>query len=364
MKPSVTRAAFLEALKAGLWARPLDEQHFKDLKKADWVEIFNLSFHQTVEGILADAISSLPTALLPPQEIWLKWMVRLQHIEQKNKAMDRVIRHLFDVFDAHDIGAVLQKGHGVSLYYEKPHQRVAGDIDLYFPLSSDYHKANDLMRNRAKKFSIDPAFSSSYIFEGMEIEQHQRLVQLRNPLVKKAIQRLHQAENDRARTVQLDGRAIPIPSPILNIIQVNAHILKHQVTYGIGLRQLCDAARLYHIFSAEIDEKELRYWYKKLGMLTWAYTFHEVLVDLVGLDRNKLPFQAQRIPDFKWMSKEIMQSGNFGFYDPKHPDHKNPGGRVNRVERLSKSFRQYIQLAPMETLSFPFFQVYSKVFRN
>ena len=198
----------------------------------------------------------------------------------------------------------------------------------------------------------------------MEIEQHQRLVQLRNPFSKPAIRKLYAVENDHAHTVQLDGRAIAIPSPLLNIIQVNAHILKHQVTYGIGLRQLCDAARLYHNFSAEIDGEVLRYWYIKLGMLTWSYTFHEVLVDLVGLDRNKLPFQAQRTPDFKWMSEEIMQSGNFGFYDPKHPDHRNPGGRVNRVERLSRSFKQYIQLAPMETLSFPFFQLYSKVFRN
>lgn len=363
MKKTKVQRAFLEALQSGLWGNPLDHTLFNDLDRSDWVSIFKLSFNQTVEGMIADAIRSLPDSLLPPQDLLLKWIVRLQRIEQKNEQMNGVTHQIFEIFHTNNIEAILQKGHGVSLYYEQPNQRVCGDIDLYFLTKAHYDRANELMSSVSKNFSIDPAFSSSYIFSEMEIEHHQRLVQLRNPLVNSAIKNLHTAEDTKALSVNLAGKAIPIPSPLLNIIQVNAHILKHQVTYGIGLRQLCDSARLYHTFSSQIDGEELKKWYKKLGMLAWAYTFHEVLVDLLGLDRAKLPFEPKKRPKFKWMSDEIMRSGNFGFHDPAHPDYKKPKGRVNRTERLSKNFMRYVRLAPMEAISFPFFQIYSKIFR-
>lgn len=363
MKNTKVQRAFLEALKPGLWDTPLDHTLFEGLDRHDWISVFRLSFNQTVEGMIADSIRSLPDSLMPPQDLLLKWIVRLQRIEQKNDQMNLVIRQIFDILNTNNIEAILQKGHGLSLYYEKPNQRVCGDIDVYFLTREHYDRANELMSSAGENFSIDPAFSSSYIFSEMEIEHHQRLVQLRNPLVNSAIRSLHAAEDRKALSVNLAGKDIPIPSPLLNIIQVNAHILKHQVTYGIGLRQLCDSARLYHTFSGQIDGEELKSWYKKLGMLNWTYTFHEVLVDLLGLDRSKLPFEPKTKPEFRWMSEEIMRSGNFGFHDPAHPDYKKPRGRVNRAERLSKNFMRYVRLAPMEAISFPFFQFYSKIFR-
>lgn len=364
MKRNPSEHAFLAALQSGLWGTAIPTKDLEQLDRPAWLDIFKRSFTQTVEGLVAESVRTLPDAFLPPQDILLKWLVRLQRIEQKNAAMNQVIARIFEIFEQQNIHAVLQKGHGVSLYYDKPDQRVCGDIDLFFPDKADYYKANAVMKDAGEQFSIDPAFSSSYLFSGMEIEHHQRLVQLRNPLIAGRIQRLHSEQDSAALFINLSGKDIPIPAPLLNIIQVQAHILKHQVTYGIGLRQLCDAAQLYDKLAEQFDGQELKHWYQKLGMLQWAYTFHEVLVDLLALDRQKLPFQPKNTPDFRWMSDEIMRSGNFGFYDPDHPDHTRPGGRVNRAERLSKNFMRYVKLAPMEAISFPFFQVYSKIFRK
>lgn len=56
--------------------------------------------------------------------------------------MNQVIARIFEIFEQQNIHTALQKGHGVSLYYDKPDRRVCGDIDLFFPDKADYYKAN------------------------------------------------------------------------------------------------------------------------------------------------------------------------------------------------------------------------------
>jgi hypothetical protein len=42
------------------------------------------------------------------------------------------------------------------------------------------------------------------------------------------------------------------------MLQVNAHILKHLLSFGIGIRQLCDAARLYKTYHNQVDGNVLK----------------------------------------------------------------------------------------------------------
>src|SRR5690606_42162552 len=83
--------AFLEALGSSLWDRPIRPSYFDGLNRKEWITIFSMSFHQTVEGHIADAILALPQSLLPPQDLLLKWIVRLQHIEENNRRMAEVV---------------------------------------------------------------------------------------------------------------------------------------------------------------------------------------------------------------------------------------------------------------------------------
>jgi hypothetical protein len=355
------RHAFLEALQASLWNRPPLPILFDGLSREDWKGIFQLSFHQTVEGHIADAVRTLPSEFLPPHDIMLKWAVRLQRIEDRDAQMRKVISYLGWFFRENEIRAVLQKGHGVSLYYEKPEIRHGGDIDWFFPLREGYQRANFLMDSPVHSFRLTHGQSASYNFEGIEIEHHQKLVQLRNPFITSYVRNLVDELGRENLKVSFEGEAIEIPSPMLNSIQVNAHILKHQVTYGIGLRQLCDAARLYHSFEGSLDGPLLRDIYRRMGMLKWVHSFHRVLTDLIGLREDKLPFAIEGRQDVQWMMDYIMRTGNFGFYDPDNPDIQNPGGRVNRAERLLENFRRFYPLAPVETACFPFVHLFSKV---
>ncbi|WP_313260780.1 nucleotidyltransferase family protein [Sphingobacterium sp.] len=357
------RLAFLEALRSSLWNRPAIPSSFEGLDRQDWREIFTLSFQQTVEGHIADAIATLPADLLPPHELVLKWAVRLQRMEERDIQMKKVIAYQGWMFRENGIRSVLQKGHGVSLYYEKPEIRHMGDIDWFFPEREGFIRANGLVSSTCPSFSLHTRYSSGYTFQGIEIEHHRKLVQLRNPLISRYAEGLVGELQKENLWVDIAGESIEIPSPMLNIIQVNAHILKHQVTYGIGLRQLCDSARLYHRFSGHYDGNELRLIYGRLGILRWAHAFHRVLVELLGLKLEDLPFGIEGDQDVEWMKEYILRTGNFGFYDPDNPDIERPGGRINRSNRLLENFRRFYPLAPAESACFPVVHLYNKVFR-
>lgn len=358
-----TTQAMLEALRASLWGEVPNPVFFENLSGQDWREVFQMSIHQTVEAMVATAVQQLPEQLLPPTEIMLKWLVRVDRVQRKNAAMEKAIAQQYHLFQQNGLRCVLQKGHGVSTYYADPSLRTSGDIDWFFPFKDDFEDAQHLVAGNQGSLLSKNRNSCGFYWQGFEVEQHRRIVQLRNPFIQSFVEDFVHEELKRPISRTFGHTSVEIPSNLLNIVQVNAHILKHQVTYGIGLRQLCDACRLYFSYGKRLDHDRLREVYAKLGMLKWAHLLHRMLVDLFHLPEEYLPFPIIPYKGAEWMTDHILRTGNFGFFDPLHPDQNNPGGRVDRQERLFENFRRFLGVAPMEALSFPIYQLYIKSFK-
>lgn len=360
---STINKAFFEALRAGLWNVSPCTAVFEGLSAEEWKSLYKISTLQTVEGVVFDGLKKLDAELLPTKDLLLKWVVRLQQIEERNTWMNRVIADQVGVFERNDLFPLMQKGQAVAQYYNNPLSRVCGDIDWCFSKKSDYNRAVDVL----KKLNVDVAFSHgyslSYKWKGCDIEHHQDLIELRDPFKLGYLKKLEDKEASGHMALTVHGNTVHVPAPILNVVLVNVHILKHLVTYGVGARQLCDSAMLYHSLSDQIDGGYLKSVYKKLGILRWIYSLHNVLVNHIGLDPAKLPFAQPPTINADWMMEDVLQGGNFGFYDPRFPDEENPGGRVSRIPRLWYSFKRYIPLAPLVTLSSPFVILFSKIHR-
>src|SRR5690606_29307272 len=201
------------------------------------------------------------------------------------------------------------------------------------------------------KVSNMAGFSSEYLWQGIVVEHHQKMVDLHNPFLTRYLKNL---ETDFChRRVQQDGQgnALFLPAPMLMIVQVNAHILKHLLSFGLGIRQLCDSARVYCEFHNEVNGSELQTVYRRLGILKWIDLLHVILVKYIGLPKQYLPFELPEQLNADWMMDEIWRSGNFGFYD---------SGREQAVKRIWSNMKKYMRYAPMEAISFPVMQFYSK----
>lgn len=356
--------AFLTILKSGLWNIEVESALFP-LTSKQWQQLYDLSIQQTLDGIIMEGILTLPTNLLPPKSLMLQWSVRLDTIERINLRKNQITNDLVSLFSLNGIKVMLLKGQGLAQYYEKPLQRVSGDIDFYFDDLNMFEKANKLIEKAKVKVEKGSLNSTIYVWKGIEVEHHTRMIDVLNPFCQDYLKDIQLKQKNTY--LFSDDKEILIPSPQINQIQVNAHILKHFIGFGIGLRQYCDAARLSFCTKDEVIGVELYRNFKKLGILPWMNLTYSFLVNKLGLPIQYLPYEIKKIEDTDWLLDEILTVGNFGFYDQRHSSDKEDINFANRTRKntlkrvlphMAKGFRY----APYEVLWYPVMKGFKAVF--
>ncbi len=360
MSNSKLHTALLSMLRLALWEGNKLEQ-FPSLSPKDWQELYCFAKHHTIEGIIYDSFQHLPEELVPPHHLLIKWSVRMEQIERHNKNVNLCIKEQREIFNKEGISPLLLKGQSIAACYPIPDHRIAGDIDWYFE-GHDYQKANELFKHRAEKIYKIEKFSIAYPWKGIVTEHHKHMFDLHNPLSFKFLETLRKKALENPFYSFVDGNLIVTLPPMLMILQVNAHILKHLLSFGIGIRHLCDAARVYDAFHSQINGEELRHIYSRLGIIDWIHLLHAVLIKFIGLPASSLPFELPHTTNADWMWENIWRAGNFGFFDTRFQNRIAQGAnkRSQSARRVCSNLFAYLKFAPMEVLSFPLVQLYSK----
>ena len=362
MELNGTYKSFFALLRAGLWNGEVACESFP-LNPDEWKQVYMLARKQTVEGIVYDGITRLPNHYFPPRDLLLRWVVLADSIEEKNKQMNRAASELFELFTKNRITAFMVKGQGVAACYDEPLHRVCGDIDWFFPDRQDFDKANGLIAVNGIKVEKQAKFSKYYTWRGFMIEHHCRLIDIDNPFRAPYLHRLLRREHENSIRLNLNGQSILLPSPLLTHLSVNAHILKHLLTSGVGIRQLCDSARICYTYHRTIEAEALKEIYRKSGIYRWIQLLNTLLVNHLGMPATYLPFPLAPRQNADRMMEDILQSGNFGFYGgpiSKSTDAPQMRKKVvdHWIERLIRYLR-YVRYAPSEACWNPVVVVYS-----
>ncbi|HBH08633.1 MAG TPA: hypothetical protein DDX40_04440 [Rikenellaceae bacterium] len=370
------RNAFIGLLRSGLWGRDPVAEGFQRLSDEQWNMVFRLSGRQTVTGIVFDGICRLPEDLQPSPAIFAPWVVAVDRIERSNERMNDVLKSLVKLFADNGLNPVLQKGQGVAALYPEPLHRECGDIDLYFPegLSlrqaqrpdnvaqrpsaesaeasemTENGKAAELVRNRGAKVETMPDGSQNYEWEGIEIEQHPTIVDLCSPRTRKWLGEL---DDDPGFIPSTLADGLLVPSPELNALLLNSHILKHTLGKGIGLRQMCDLAMVYHQISGaagcdEYGERIFRL-YRRGRILKWSSLLHSFLVDIIGLRKEELPYSERDVSP-EPLLRIVEEGGNFGQYRGEDSGHSGTStssatGRLSDRKRKLKTAGMFLRRA-------------------
>ncbi|OOG15731.1 hypothetical protein BWD42_23915 [Sphingobacterium sp. CZ-UAM] len=354
------KGIFFQLLRIGLWGEEtlsLDQPLTID----DWNKVYRYATNHTIEGLIYDSFSFLEESQLPPASLRLKWAVRVDQIERHNAKMNSVIAEQFTAFSVHGIRPILQKGQGVASYYRVSNHRISGDVDFCFE-EDGYAKARNFLKENQIKFQDTAGFSLDYDWKGIHIEHHKKTFDFRSPLKKIYLNRLLTEYKGKQQTILINDVPVRVLAAELQLLQVNIHILKHLITYGIGLRQFCDSARLYYATASQIDHEALQQIYEKTGILKWIQLLHKILVENLGLPKSKLPFPYPENLETDWMLDEVWYSGNFGFNDERFETGKTPVffARPDSPKRLWQNFKRYVKYAPQEAIAFPLIHTYSK----
>lgn len=311
----IVKEQFLELLRAGLWGHEADTSLFAD-KDTDWDAILETAKAQTVIAIVFDGMETLPSELRPQRKLFLEWYSLVLQIERTNELMDNVITEVFGTLSNNGINPILMKGHGMAANYLKPDHRQCGDIDI-FTGTTDHERADETFKELGAAEERSSSEKHS-IFEisGIHVENHIHTQIFENPVLDRRYKILEKEYlcSDYHNDIDIKGYKVAIPPVEFNIVFTLAHIVRHLMTSGIGIRQLCDLTMLMHE-SQGADRNVIKEMIVKLKFTRIAAATGGLAVKYLGLPHNELLFGMEKRDDSRKILDEILSTGNFGYYD-------------------------------------------------
>ena len=336
--------ALFELLKGGI--QEDDVPHISD--SVSWPEVLLLAQQQTVVGVSFQGISKLPSALRPPQPIYLKWLALAAKIQQRNDEVDAVAAKLFDLLHQNHLHAVLIKGQGVARYYPDPALRQSGDIDLY--TGEDFQKSCSLLRLEGSEESNDVKHFC-YEWHGVHVENHRRMMLLAD--------KHHQILFDNmlntwfplsVRTIRTNSGSIFVPPLQFDAVFILNHLFHHFIDGGVGLRQVMDWLLVMRTAAADttFDRNRFERDLEDLDLLPCAQLLAAFGVHHLGFQEAQLPIAISSDADMeRLITDDILTGGNWGRTTSQRPEGNYSGrwyGFVCSIRR-AKRFRM---LAPRE----------------
>ena len=322
---TVVEQTFWELLKAGLWERqPVMNAK---LSNEQWTEVMKYAKQQALFGVLFDGIERLPFELQPNKDITLKWFWKVKKIEQFNRFQNHILVEFVSRLRERNVHALLLKGQSYAALYPNPLHRQCGDIDLYIG-QENYH----LVREWAREWGLIGQKSHENFhhqeikWQGVNIDLHRVPIAFSTPRGYKSFVEWSEQmlKNSRSSFIpSTEKEEIPIPEIGYNVFFVFIHLLKHFLYEGVGLRQLCDWARILHVYHNKINLDELKHNLKAYGLMHAWQVFGYVLVHQLGLPQEELPFYKDTCKKSAEVTKDILERGNFGYYAEKQLSNKS-----------------------------------------
>lgn len=271
--------SFLLLLRAGLGLVDPPEM---TLTESEWRKVMREAEKQTVTGVTFGALSKMSESGLPPVGVQALWLSLAHREARKYAGMSRTLTRLVSQFEDYGLHPVLQKGHAAARFYSVPELRTSGDIDLWFP-DDERSDANKIVRELGMNVEGTPDDGSRYICDGFDVEHHSMLVEIHNPFHTSRMDGIYREYHPVKVMLNNDISAF-VPAPLVELLMMNAHILKHCLGFGIGLRQFCDYTLAWRCFTdpdskvgVAVNQDEYVDLCRKLGILKWTSVLHQFI---------------------------------------------------------------------------------------
>lgn len=304
--------ALMSLLRAGLWNIQPDSLQLFPLSSCEWQMVYKVSREQAVSALVFHGAMLLPEEFQPALEITMKWAAYADRVEQNNRVINKALHALNQLLGDIGVRPVLLKGQSSALLYDTPHLRECGDIDLYLESDEDLKRTLAFLRkeNFEPKYAADGSYT--FTFMGVYVELHRTFIDLSSPFASRKIKALKQQYGFTMPTSP-DAVEMPVLSPMLAMLLLNTHILKHAMGNGIGLRQLCDMARACHAYHGIIGKDEMREACISLGIDKWSRLLHHFMYAYLALPIDELPY-GEKADSADELFGIIISGGNFGMY--------------------------------------------------
>ena len=290
----------------------------------EWGELFEVCQKQAIASFVFPALEILSKyEQKPPVEILYEWIGLSEQVKGQNDLMNKEAARLTKMFENEGHRTAILKGQANARLYPNPQSRQPGDIDIWVGGGKkgvlQTLKKLHLIDEGLSKYSSEKAKENYHHFHlpkneiGIDVEVHFRPSSgVFNPLTNYRLQKfLNQEIKGENKLVEGGFR---VPSVKFALVMQLAHIHRHFLDEGVGLRQLID---FYYLLSSDIgnEREDVKGRLKELGLNHIAGAVMWVLHNVMGLEEDYFiaPIDEKR---GKLLLDVVQEGGNFGQYNP------------------------------------------------
>ena len=320
----------------------------------DWLLMYGMAKQQTLLGVLYNGIERLPADQRPPESIFESGKHLVGMIEEIHARHEHQVRELEAILGKLGLHGCLLKGTSLSRLYPVPARRTCGDIDIWVKGTHDsiletFDKAGyGIWGVLYQECKVD-------IFEDTIVEVHFHPSKMYNPWHNARLQRWLE-ENSPIR----DDATLTVPDARFNAVFCMAHMFRHYLEGGLGLRQMMDYYYILQVLDPA-DREPVMQTLDRLGMGRFTAAMMMSLQFNFGLEDEYLLCPPDRKLGRKLIEDSISM-GNFGVLDKRN--HAKEGeGPVRRFLRKNGRVFSNLKYYPGEVIWSPYARVSQFVWR-
>lgn len=306
----------------------------------EWMWLFHTCQKQAIAAFVFPVLEQLNKAeQKAPVKLIYEWLALSERVKAQNELMNQEAARLTKMYESEGHRTAILKGQANARLYPDKMLRQPGDIDIW--LDGGREKVIDstmklgLLKGEIAKFTVDGELTLAYHHihlakneNGVDVEVHFRPSSgNKNPFTNRRLQRFLEAEINRGNELTPEG--FRVPSLRFALVMQLAHIQRHLVSEGVGMRQIID---YYYLLKSNTrsssarllpkgrknftNDTNIRNILNYCGLKHIAEAMMWVLHEKLGLEDEYLiaPMDERR---GKMLLRQIMEGGNFGHY---HPD--------------------------------------------
>lgn len=283
---------YLELLRAAIWGS--DGVRRKVFSVKEESEVIRLAAYQGTGPLVYDQLLKIPELEIPAE---LRMQMKQQCVSSmmQQQTMMPILSKAWTALEEADVHPVLLKGLALAQYYQQPHLRQWGDIDLYVG-QKQYHDACAVLRDafpEAKHPMEEFEFLKHYnfVFGDTVLEMHRVSMTFAHPRDRKYYEQLEEQYLTKDGPIfEIEGMKITTPEETFNMFFTFLHAWHHFIETGMNMKQVCDVAVLLHAKRDVIDRERLKEMLRKLHLMEVWQLFIYIIANHLGLPKDECPF--------------------------------------------------------------------------
>lgn len=310
----------------------------------EWGELYELSQKQSIASFVFPALEILIRhGQKPPMETLYEWIGFSEQVKGQNELMNKEAARLTALFENEGHRTAILKGQANARLYPNPQSRQPGDIDIWVSGGKksvlQTLKKMHLMDKGLSKYGSKKAKESYHHIHlptnenGIDVEVHFRPSSgnynlFANRRLQKFLDKEIEGDN------QLVEGGFRMPSLKFALVMQMAHIQRHFLGAGLGLRQIID---YYYLLRSDTGHEceDVKGRLRELGLSHIAGAVMWILHKELGLEEEYLiaPVDEER---GKLLLAVVQEGGNFGYYNTDMPNGSFKRLILRRLKRLKR----------------------------